>query len=184
MRDAFFKQLGFDCFIDETEFSGALREGPYIADSAVTEKILDVLERVEKPCFVFAITMENHGPLHLETVGLEEWTEYYHNKPDTGLDDLTAYLRHLKNANTMVETLSSDLKARKRHALLGFYGDHVPAISGVFEALNYNDPRSNYFIWSSRSDELISKQVDEREMTAEALAPYLLSVLSNPTHHD
>ena len=149
MRDVFFKNLGFDEFIDAGEFAGAKREGPYVADLEVSRKIEQVLGQTERPCFVFAITMENHGPLHLESVTDQEWQKYFDQKPQTDLSDLTVYLRHLKNADLMIKKLIACFKARERNTVFGFYGDHVPAISDVFDAYDYDDPESNYFIWSN-----------------------------------
>ena len=175
MRDKFFKQLGFDEFIDDKQFIGAKREGPYVADSAVTDKIQEVLSNAEKPCFIFAITMENHGPLHLESLGANEWREYYTHKPEDGLDDLTVYLRHLKNADVMISQLCDFLSKRERKAVFSFYGDHVPAMSKVFKQLGYEDPRSNYFIWSGANKE----NVEDKEIKVEGLAKYLAELLAS-----
>lgn len=151
MRDAFFKKLGFDEFVDADEFTEAKREGPYVADLEVSQKIEKVLGQSEQPCFVFAITMENHGPLHLESVMAQEWQKYYDEPPSPELTDLTVYLRHLKNADRMIQQQLAFFKARERNTVFGFYGDHVPAISKVFDALEYDDSRSNYFVWSNTS---------------------------------
>ena len=175
MRDKFFKQLGFDEFVDDKQFVGAVREGPYVADSAVTEKIQEVLSRVDKPCFIFAITMENHGPLHLETLEDEEWVDYYNQQPKDGLDDLTVYLRHLKNADKMISQLCDIFSKRERKTVFSFYGDHVPAMSKVFKQLEYKDPRSNYFIWSGISDD----RGESEELKVEDLAQYLVRLLGN-----
>ena len=180
MRDTFFNKLGFDQFIDETEFLSAQREGPYIADEAITQKIKETLGRQEQPCFIFAITMENHGPLHLEQVMQQEWCEYFHEKPKLDSDELVAYLRHLKNANRMVLELKHYLGVRSRESILAFYGDHVPAISNVFNMYDYDDPRSNYCVWSSRANNQKMMLVEnEIELTAEGLAPLLARVISN-----
>lgn len=180
MRDIFFKKLGFDQFIDETEFVNAKREGPYIADEAITQKIKDTLKNQERPCFVFAITMENHGPLHLEQVTQHEWSEYFHDQPKLGSDELVAYLRHLKNANRMAQELTQYLSSRSHGSVLAFYGDHVPAISNVFDMFDYDDPRSNYFVWSSRiRDKKIIRGSNESELAAEELAPLLVRTINN-----
>lgn len=65
LRHKVYPLLGFDTFIDIQDFADAERYGPYVSDMAVTEKIMQLLhERADgdKPLFVFAITMENHGP--------------------------------------------------------------------------------------------------------------------------
>jgi len=179
MRDQFFKQLGFDAFLDEKSFDGAIRTGPYIADEAVTQKIMQVLNSADKPCFVFAITMENHGPLHLENVVVDEWRGYYETAPDDGLDDLTIYLRHLKNADKMISQLCDYFSKKSNKGVFSLYGDHVPAISHVFDQMGYDDSRSNYFIWSNIDKMAQSEQEfsAEREMKVEDLGKHLLELI-------
>ncbi|RVU83379.1 LTA synthase family protein [Leucothrix sargassi] len=168
MRDQFFEKLGFDEFIDADAFTDAERAGPYVSDIAVSDKITEILSLNTQPYFVYTITMENHGPLHLESVQDNEWKDYFTEKPDKALTDLIVYLRHLKNADEMIKQQLEFYKARQRETIFAFYGDHVPAISHVFEALGYDDSRSNYFIWSSTSTE--SDHGTPRQMKAEALA--------------
>ena len=148
-RDRVFPPLGFDRFVDIAEFAGAAKAGPYIADSAVTRKILEVLAESEQPAFVFAITMENHGPLHLERPAPGDAEALYASPPPAGFDDLTIYIRHLRNADAMIGELSSALTGGPRERLLCFFGDHVPSMPRVYGALGFEDGRSDYFIWRS-----------------------------------
>jgi len=149
-RDRAFKLLGFDHFIDITGFASAARSGPYIADSAVADSIVEHLEADKnRPAFIFSMTMENHGPLHLETAAPGESAAYHALGEDKQWRDLTVYLRHLANADAMVARLLAYLRARERDTVLCFYGDHVPALPHVFAGLNAQPARTDYFIWRS-----------------------------------
>lgn len=128
-RDRVFPGLGFDAFLDAAEFEGARRDGPYVADAELTERITTLLRKAVGPHFVFAITMENHGPLHLE-----------------GDDELAVYLRHLRNADAMFGVLAGELR-RSGDGVLCVYGDHVPGMPGVYAKLGFDDPRTDYLIW-------------------------------------
>ena len=150
-RDRVFPRLGFDEFIDIEGFSGAPRAGPYVADAAVTERIRAALAAARSPLFVFAITMENHGPLHLE-----------------GVDELAAYLRHLRNADAMLGELAGEL-ARRGEGMLCFYGDHVPGLPEVYRAAGYDDPRTDYLLWKPGD-----AQAAEAELRVERLGLRLL----------
>lgn len=131
-RHRVFPRLGFDEFVDIAGFGGAARAGPYVADAAVTERIQAALAAARSPLFVFAITMENHGPLHLE-----------------GPDELAVYLRHLRNADAMLGALAAGLD-RQGDGVVCFYGDHVPGLPAVYRAHGYEDPRTDYLLWSAR----------------------------------
>jgi len=156
-RDRIFPQMGFDEFIDIESFDQSQTFGPYISDQAVTDKIIKTTkEKTDKPLFIFVITMENHGPLHLEKVKKEELATYYDDNENNNtvktLDDLTVYLRHLKNADKMIQQLTTYYtKQKNKETLLCFYGDHVPSMPSVYANTEYTDDSSDYLIWSSVS---------------------------------
>jgi phosphoglycerol transferase MdoB-like AlkP superfamily enzyme len=147
-RDVVFPLLGFDRFIDIREFADAEYFGPYVSDAAVAEKIAAVLgEAGGQPLFVFAITMENHGPLHLERVSREDVGRYHSSPPAPGCEDFTVYLRHLANAGRMAAALRDTLNALPREAWLAWFGDHVPILPRLYADSGVPDGRTDYFIW-------------------------------------
>ena len=149
-RDRALPLMHFERFLDIRHFTDASRTGPYVSDAAVADAILAELEAAgNEPAFVMAMTMENHGPLHLEKVAPGESAQYHTRGDGAPWDDLTAYLRHLANADAMIGRLMEALRARKRSAILCFYGDHVPALPKVFQALGGMQAHSDYFIWRS-----------------------------------
>ncbi|NIE66112.1 LTA synthase family protein [Burkholderia sp. Ax-1719] len=158
-RERVFPLLGFDRFLDIRAFANARRAGPYISDESVLERIVKELDSSRsKPAFIFAMTMENHGPLHLETVEKGESSRYHNLGEDPAYKDLTAYLRHIANADAMIGRLLAHLRARRRDTVLCFYGDHVPALPRVFERLGTVPSRSHYFIWRNFGDRPARKQ--------------------------
>lgn len=149
-RDKVYPHLGFDDFIDIRSFADAPRSGPYVADQALGEQVKALMGSAKKPVFVFVITMENHGPLHLEKpCAADIAAAYTDNPPDQG-DDLTVYLRHLKNADRMIGDLRSFLEQHPRSARLCWYGDHVPIMADVYRNLGDPDGLTEYAIWSNR----------------------------------
>jgi hypothetical protein len=147
-RDKVFPHLGFDEFIDVRAFADAERAGPYIGDVAVAARVRALLEsETGKPLFVFVITMENHGPLHLEQLSGAEAAEIFREPPPAGLQDLGVYLRHVRNAGRMLQALRAALSARTRPGLLCWYGDHVPIMPAVYAHTGFADARTDYFIW-------------------------------------
>jgi phosphoglycerol transferase MdoB-like AlkP superfamily enzyme len=176
-RDRVFPQLGFDRFVDIGAFSGAPKAGPYVADSAVARKILDTLAESEQPAFVFAITMENHGPLHLEQPAPGDAQSLYSSPPPAGFRDLTVYLRHLRNADAMIGELAAGLAHGSRERVLCFFGDHVPSMPAVYAQLGFEDGRSDYFVWRSgtpgdgRREDLAIDELGARLPALAGLAP-------------
>lgn len=157
-RDRAFPNLGFERFIDIREFRNAKKSGPYVSDEAVTDRLLAELSGAEEPAFLFVITMENHGPLHLEQVKPGEYGDLYDEEPPAGCEDLTIYLRHLRNADRQLGRLRDYLDARARPAILCFYGEHLPSMPCVYDALGLPDGRTDYFVAGLGGD--ASRQAD------------------------
>lgn len=154
-RRKVFPRMGFDDFVDEAGFSDAVADGPYLSDEAVTDWLIRKLDdSTDQPQYLFAITIENHGPFHLETATKEEADALYEMPDGKAIDNLTVYLRHLGNADKMMGRLREFLVSRKRNTLLCLYGDHVPAISDVYDALHTNPRNSDYAIWCNYQAEV------------------------------
>lgn len=163
LRDRVFPRLGFDHFMDIASFNAQQKSGQFIADLAVSDKISDLLnstpgtanDDASKPLFIFVITMENHGPLHLEQPDQADEQAFYQQTPAPGSSDLTVYLRHLKNADLMIKSLKDCLSARAndldREGVLCWYGDHVPIMATVYELFAKPDGLTDYFIWKTSS---------------------------------
>ncbi|MCC8396969.1 LTA synthase family protein [Paraburkholderia sp. MMS20-SJTR3] len=187
-RERAFEHLQIDRFIDIKSFADAARAGPYVADMAVAEAIIKALDEPrDKPVLIFSMTMENHGPLHLETVEAGEGAAFHSLGDDAHWRDLTAYLRHLANADAMLGRLLDALRARRRDTVLCFYGDHVPALPHVFARLRNEPARSDYFIWRNYSFvPSIRKDISAEELGVDlvkALAPAAPCEVSARTLH-
>jgi phosphoglycerol transferase MdoB-like AlkP superfamily enzyme len=150
MRDELYPQLGFDDFIDINAFSSEQKQGQYIGDVAVAQKVGELLKETDQPLFIFVITMENHGPLHLEQPLETDKALFYKQstQPD-GCNDLTVYARHLSNADQMASMLRQQLHHDAREGVLCWYGDHVPIMADVYNTLGEPSGLTDYFVWSS-----------------------------------
>lgn len=180
-RDRVMPLLHFDQFLDIRHFDGAQRAGPYVADLAVADAIQAQLEAAgDSPAFIMAMTIENHGPLHLERVSAGEAASYHAFGEGKPWDDLTAYLRHLVNADAMIGQLTRYLAGRKRPAVLCFYGDHVPALSEVYRQTGVQPTDSEYLIWRSDAAPTPSPRQERVRTRIESLGQLLIDLISVP----
>lgn len=148
-RNRVLPQLGFDEFVDIKSFRDAVRDGPYVSDLAVAECVERLLRGAAQPVYVHVITMENHGPLHWETVTQSDANEVLEGAIPEGCEDLVAYARHLRNADKMFAKVARALEKGDRPGSLCVYGDHVPVMPKVYERLGYATGDTNYLIWRS-----------------------------------
>lgn len=150
-RDSVYPMLGFDEFVDIAAFEATEREGAYVGDRALAEKVISTLkDDSDKPLYVHVITMENHGPLHLEDVSEKDAQSALSGPLPGGCNDLVAYVRHLRNADEMFGKLRDALKQRERPASLCIFGDHVPIMPTVYESLGETDGSTDYLVWHSK----------------------------------
>ena len=148
-RDRILPKLGFDDFIDISAFGPTDFSGPYVGDIAVANKVASLLNAAAESLFIFVITMENHGPLHLEKVAPGDIEQLYTVPPPAGFDDLTIYLRHIRNAGLMQKHLCATMQQQPRPGVLCWYGDHVPILPRVYRHAGFSDGCTDYFIWRS-----------------------------------
>ena len=153
-RKKVFPLLGFDRFIDIQHFDAKNKSGPYIGDVTLAETICAEMSQIsDQPVFVFAITMENHGPLHWEQPLPGEVEQYCTGPLVRGCEDLIIYLRHLRNADQMAGMLAECLQSLDREAWLCWYGDHVPIMPEAYKALGNPPGTTDYFLWSNKREQ-------------------------------
>jgi hypothetical protein len=179
-RDRVFPLLGFDEFIDIQSFDPATKEGQYVSDAAVTDKVVEILAEAElktEALFIFVITMENHGPLHLEALTIEAQQQWLAQKIPADCEDLSVYLKHLANADQMINRLTNTLTAIERPGILVWYGDHVPIMAKVYDVLGLPDGLTDYFIWSSKTTKRVTSGTKVKTHCVSYLAQSLISLI-------
>jgi hypothetical protein len=139
--------LGFETFLDIQSFSDAPRFGPYVSDMAVAERICEVIgESNDRPYFIFAITMENHGRWEdgrLDAYDIDPRIEH----APLGSQQLGLYLRHLCNTDRLIARITGELKSRSTDGVFCLYGDHLPSLPDAFRNARFEDERTDYLIW-------------------------------------
>ncbi len=109
---------GFAELVSEEAFAPSLpSEGRYVTDKAVADKILHLAQASDERRFIYAVTIENHGPWSVD--GAVEGDSLLHQ-----------YLRRVQASDAMLRQLLDGLAALRRPAVLAFFGDHRPSIPG------------------------------------------------------
>lgn len=144
-RTAAFKSLGFDRFVSQPDFpKGFRKDGEYMADSAMTDEVMSQLKNDGPPRFVFAISMEAHGPYD-KSVNIDTQERDAIPVPDGISDDaklqLRNYIYHMRHADAELGRLAELLKQRERPTLLLFYGDHLPALTETYDKAGFANGR-------------------------------------------
>lgn len=142
-RAAALRNLGVAAFESEADFADAPRDGYFVSDQAVVDRILQRLPDQGPPQLVFAITMELHGPYDGEQVPVDrarrDAIELPGRLPKDSARRLRSFLYHLDNADRALGQLAQALRQRDRRTLLLFYGDHLPGLPITFRTLGFSD---------------------------------------------
>ena len=120
-RDRLMPAIGFDRLIGQENFPPLHPSGHhYVDDRVLGTSIGEMIASAKGPTFIYAVTMENHGP----------WGK---DRMTGSLGGLGAYLAHLRSSDDMLLGLIEQLSGTGRTSLLVFFGDHRPSIPGVLE---------------------------------------------------
>ncbi|RAU19165.1 LTA synthase family protein [Nitrincola tibetensis] len=173
-RNEIYPKMGFDAFYDIQHFSPEQKCGQYTSDEAVADFAIKLLENTNEHLFIYIITMENHGPLHLEPQPDIPLNTLYTEIPDADASkDLSVYLYHLQNADRMLQTLQMSLAQLPRPAVLGWFGDHVPIMEQVYEHYGYPSGQTEYLIWRTSSTD----KPQQADLSVDELGTALLDAL-------
>jgi hypothetical protein len=138
------RHLGAQRFLALADFRRAPKSGLFVADAALTDQVLAELADEGPPQFVFAISMEAHGPYEVRP-GLDEDRLAAIPLPDLldeyGARTLRHFLYHLANADHELGRLAAVVQSRERPTVLLFYGDHLPGLHSTFAQLGFVDGR-------------------------------------------
>ncbi|WP_416137622.1 LTA synthase family protein [Halomonas sp. HK25] len=193
LRHKVIPRLGFDDFLDIRHFDAADRDGQYVGDRAVAKKVGTLLDDSDnRPLFVFAITMENHGPLHLERPLPDDAPRLpgvaAKRLKAEEIADLRIYLRHLCNADAMLGRIRAKLTPTEpgsRHGMLCWYGDHVPIMSGAYRRLGEPSGDTCYALWSSRHQTTANAQESAEPLDVSELGMAIFeALLQDASRHE
>jgi len=142
-RDVAFKEIGFQRFLSKHSFpADAHKDGWYISDQAMTDKIITTLEQARSPTLVFAVSIEAHGPYLNDPVDDPARRDAIPAPPGVqgkALLEYRNYLYHIENADRALGRLWDFLESRHRPYILVFYGDHLPALTHVYGQAHFDN---------------------------------------------
>lgn len=124
-RDEVYPLLGFDKFLSLDDFSGAEIKGEYIVDTEVSHKIIEQAENSEGPFFIFAVTMQNHGPYPEDRYD-NTTIKISGEISDQGIKILETYTEGLTDSDLSFKILIDYFSESDKPTLIVFLGDHLP----------------------------------------------------------
>jgi Sulfatase len=145
-RDLTLAALGFDSFLGRDTLGGS-RRPPYRSDPDLARQVISVLDAAGPRTFIFVITMGNHGPWQEDGAEIDPAVHRLFDPAEVPQGrSLLRYLDGLTRSDEMLGILLDELGPRRRDALFGFYGDHLPSLPQAFGHFGFNDWASDYVL--------------------------------------
>ena len=141
-RNTAFKALGFNRFVSQSAFPpSAINDGKYMADSSMTDEIMAQMKDSGPPQFVFAISIEAHGPYDVDPAHVDERNaiQLPNGLRDIDKREFQNYLYHIHHADAELGRLVAWLAKRQRPSLVLFYGDHLPGLTDTYRTTGFVD---------------------------------------------
>lgn len=132
-RAEIYPQIGFDRVLFSDSFpEDAEVRGGYISDAALTEYIISLYNErdEESPCFIYAMSMENHQPYNGEKFGFGSGVDIASETlGEDGKAVLDVLLTGLGDADSCLGMLADYFSQVDRPVMLVFAGDHMPTLT-------------------------------------------------------
>lgn len=167
----------------------------YMEDSILFDDVIDQLDRykVNGPTFLYAATMQGHGPYNCAYVEGREWFPYDPNTKRRAYVMLNNYFDNAYRTGLELQRLIERLEAEEEPVILVYFGDHSPrmeegardilglnAPDGTVQA-KYNSYATQYGIWgNSAAKKAFNKDfvgelptIDPQQMLSNVLFNYL-----------
>ncbi len=131
-RDVAYELLGFDKFISCEDFANPEYKGTYISDEAFSRKVIEEKEKINKPLFMYGVTMQNHGPYSDNRYGETEIKINANNLSDLEIEELRTYTQGVHDADKSLKILIDYFSKSDEPTVIVFFGDHLPMLGKNF----------------------------------------------------
>lgn len=146
-RENVYKWMGFEGFKSKDNFEAPEYKGAFIADSEVSRSIIREVDDTEKPVFIYAVTMQNHGPYDDDRYGDTD-ISVQGNLTDSAKQILNTYTQGAHDADASLRMLIDHYEHSDEPTFIVFYGDHLPMLG-----YDYDVYKQGGFISTSHSED-------------------------------
>ncbi len=143
-RNHAYPNLGFHRFIDISAFEARPERGYYPPDRALYRQVLQRLDRPGRQ-FVYAVSVENHGPWKRGRPGhREEDLARIETPAVLSQEQRLAWKQYIDTRHAgqrAIIDLLQALRQRPERSLVLYFGDHLPALHDIFRKIGFDDGR-------------------------------------------
>ena len=131
-RQSVYKNMGFHSFMSKQYFEKPEYKGHFISDAEVSRTIIDKIDTTDEPSFIYAVTMQNHGPYADMRYG-ENPIKVTGNLNEGGTMIAETYTHGAYDADQSLQMLIDHYKDSDEPTIFIFYGDHMPMLGNDYD---------------------------------------------------
>ncbi|MBP1992416.1 LTA synthase family protein [Paenibacillus eucommiae] len=131
-RNTVYKEFGFESFKSKDYFVEPEIKGTFISDDEVSRSIIKEIDETENPMFIYAVTMQNHGPYADNRYGSNPIKATGNLTPDAK-NILETYTQGAHDADKALQLLIDHYEQSDEPTMIVFYGDHLPMLGLGYE---------------------------------------------------
>ncbi|MFN7023535.1 MAG: LTA synthase family protein [Pseudorhizobium sp.] len=135
-RDNVYRDLGFDSFLSQDQLPELEKRGMFASDAALTEQIIQAADTVEQPLFLFAVTLQGHGPYEADRYAEKNISLDSELSAGAG-QQLATFAEGVRQADESLSTLMRWAEGRQRETIIVLFGDHLPPLGRVYMESGY-----------------------------------------------
>ena len=143
-RSAVYQNFGFNQFssienmVSEADRKKFTNAGGWANDDLIYQNITDQLQKsVDKPQFIYAITVENHFNYNDDRFGKDNFKITKDGVSDLSKRQLNTYLSGMQRADQHFKSLIEEAKKIERPTIVIFFGDHLPNLGSVYDEYGF-----------------------------------------------
>lgn len=131
-RGAVYQAFGFDRFLSEENMMPLAKRGPLASDAALTEEIIRRADSSSRPAFIFAVSLQGHGPYEPHRYKDVSHSVVAPGKSVKTSESILTYAEGASDADKSLARLISWAKNRERPTVIALFGDHLPPLGPVY----------------------------------------------------
>jgi len=135
-RSQVYEWFGFETFESEETLPVMEKRGLLVSDKALTEEIITEAEEAKDPLFLFAVSLQSHGPYEpnrypsnsIKVAGVsDKWAR----------GSIATFAEGMKDADQGFQRLIEWAEKREKPTVIAFFGDHLPPLGPAYVATGF-----------------------------------------------
>ncbi len=134
-RHNVYECIGFDKFISLEDHDGWTIRGDYVSDLDLADTIVDIASQQQEPYFIFALSMQNHGPYEHRRYnsGDHNMNVIGEDLDEATLAAITNMAKGLQDADAALAKLVEHFEKLDQPTMVVFLGDHLPHLGKDYD---------------------------------------------------